>query len=149
MSVNNDQKHFPPVWITHVNHLSAHCLLLSNQTRAARVPSALSRRLAVMINPHVCACSLFFGEGGRTGPERNFVGALRGNGKWDRLLLLTTKSIKSGPVANYSISGCYYPLEGRFRSGRLRWTVSGSVTQSSLGSRQLVRVSSLQIRRQF
>lgn len=63
--------------------------------------------------------------------------------------MLTTKTIKSGPVANYSISGCYYPQECRFRSRRLRWTVSGSATQSSLGSRQLVRVSSLQIRCQF
>lgn len=63
--------------------------------------------------------------------------------------MLTTKTIKSGPVANHSISGWYYPQECRFRSRRLRWTVSGSVTQSSLGSRQLVLVCSPQIRCQF
>lgn len=63
-SVDNDQKYFSPVWIAHVNHLSAHSLLWQHCSLTRRSKSSAVIKSTPGSNDKPSRlCSLFFGEG--------------------------------------------------------------------------------------
>lgn len=64
VSVDNDQKHFPPVRITRVNHLFAYSLLWQHCSLTRRSHSSVGIKSTSGSNDKPSRlCSLFFGEG--------------------------------------------------------------------------------------